>query len=315
MTLPRFWTLLLLISASVLSTNSASFELVSQNLNRLYDDRDDGQNETVVSSKTYQRRLSAVARRIYKRWQLPDIIALQEVENIRILQHISDKVNQRSGVKYQPVLSEGNDVSGIDVGFLVREGLRITRQQALFSQTRFGNRHSLLFSRPPLRIDICKQRCLTVVNVHLRSMRGIASGKKTRYVRQKRWHQARTLARWINRFQQQNPQQALLLVGDFNALTPSDRFVDVVGIIRGQPDPVRPAFKSRDLVEPDLIDASTLIPEPYRWSYRFKKNNQQLDYLLVSHQLSDKIQDIGFGKIDYGFSDHAALQTQIDFDW
>lgn len=291
--------------------DGAVLTLVSQNLNRLFDDRDDGNHEKRLSHKKYQRRMKRVADRITGDWRLPDIIALQEVENRRILADISAQVMRNSGIRYRPLLIEGNDASGIDVGFLVKSGFRIARIEALFHDTRWRDGKSLLFSRPPLRIDICQTRCATVVNVHLRSMRGINSSARADYVRQKRNRQAQTLARWIDRFQTRHPRKALMIVGDFNALTPSDRYVDVIGTIRGNPDQQRPRLVSPDLIERDLIDASAQLAPAQRVSYRFHRRNQQLDYLLLSQPLQRSIQQISFSKIDYKFSDHAALKASI----
>ena len=100
-----------------------------------------------------------------------------------------------------------------------------------------------------------------------------------------------------------------MLIGDFNALTPSDDHVDVVGIIRG-----RPALNlGRDLLDPDLIDLTRRIPPNRRYSYIFKRRKQQLDYLLVNRAFNAELLGIGFSRIDYRFSDHAGLQAR--FEW
>jgi endonuclease/exonuclease/phosphatase family metal-dependent hydrolase len=306
-----FMLALSLIFVQPATATEITLTLVSQNLNRLFDDRDDGNKEKILSHKKYLRRMKRVANKIAGNWKLPDIIAVQEVENLEILHDISRQVIRKTGIHYRPILIEGNDISGIDVGFLVKQGIRLGRIEALFHNSSWRDHQSPLFSRPPLRIDVCKTRCVTVVNVHLRSMRGINSGSRTNYVRQKRNQQSQMLARWINRFQQNNPHRALMIIGDFNALTPSDHYVDVMGTIIGQPDPQRPRVKSTDLIEQDLIDASARLAPSQRVTYRFHRRNQQLDYLLLSHSLEHSIEQISFTKIDYKFSDHAALIARI----
>jgi predicted extracellular nuclease len=137
-------------------------------------------------------------------------------------------------------------------------------------------------------------------------MRGIDSPDKGERVARKRLRQAEMIAAWINRYQQ-TADTALLVLGDFNALTPADQHVDVAGIIRGSPDNTRARLMSRDLLDPDLIDLTRQIPAPERYSYIFRQNRQQLDYMFASQSLARRLDGIKFGSIDYSFSDHAGL--------
>lgn len=285
--------------------------LVSQNMNRLFDDKDDGQHEKIVKRKTYQKRIKNLSEKIISSFARPDILALQEVENLDILEDVVNRLN-KEGLHYQAVLMEGNDISGIDVGFLVKEGFRVTEKRQLFQHLNHGSTDNFLFSRPPLLIQVCMSECVTIVNLHLRSMRGLSNKNKSSRVAKKRKLQAETLAKWVNQFQISSPQHRLILVGDFNALPISDNFVDVVGTLRGQPDQTRPKWKSRDMVERDLIDLTQSIPARHRASYIYKKHKQQLDYLLISDSDNYKLKKIKFGRIDFRFSDHAPLISQIE---
>ena len=85
-------------------------------------------------------------------------------------------------------------------------------------------------------------------------MRGLRSPAKGQRVALKRRLQAETLARWIDRHQQLRPHQGLIITGDFNALQPSDAYVDSLGTILGKPDSQRPRWKSPDLIVSDLVD-------------------------------------------------------------
>jgi uncharacterized protein len=288
-----------------------SLSLVSQNMNRFFDDKDDGLHEKVVSHKTYQKRIKKLSEKILINFAKPDIIALQEVENLDILLDVA-KALKKKGMDYQAVLMEGNDVSGIDVGFLVKKPYRVTQKKQLFKNLHFGNSESFLFSRPPLLIKACISECITISNIHLRSMRGLRNNKKARRVAMKRKLQAETLANWVNKFQNANPQQRLILVGDFNALPVSDKFVDVVGIIRGNPDTARPKLKSYDLIKRDLIDLTRSVPAEKRYSFLYKKHKQQLDYLLISNSKNYKLKNLEFSRLDFKFSDHAALISNFE---
>ncbi len=288
--------------------------LVSQNLNRFFDDIDDPEDDRVLGTQRYRKRVRQLARKIERSFALPEVVALQEVEKKTILQRVSERIEQDTGRRYRALLIDGNDRSGMDVGYLVDARLEIRRIEALFTGRKYRYRRNgrgilaPLYARPPLLLEFCDDgTCFTLINVHLRSMRGLRKSAESTRIARKRRLQAETLARWVNRFQREHPRQPLALVGDFNALRPSDRFVDVIGTLIGQPDAERPRQASPDLVEPDLIDASLRLPKNRRWSYRYRKRRQLLDYLLLDRNADESLEAIRYSGIDYRFSDHAAL--------
>ena len=73
-----------------------------------------------------------------------------------------------------------------------------------------------------------------------------------------------------------------------------------------------PRYKGKDLIRRDLKDTSLKIKKPRRYSYIYKKRKQQLDYALVSNNLKKYIRNIYFTRIDYKFSDHAALIFDLE---
>jgi endonuclease/exonuclease/phosphatase family metal-dependent hydrolase len=297
-----------LILAALQPASAEPFTILSQNMNRLFDDIDDGNREKVLSKTEFRKRVIQTARKFAEDYSMPQVIALQEVENLNVLQQIAAQIREQHEIDYQLVLLPGQDPSGINLGFMVRSGVVIRKRQQLFREGKLPFDGSHLFSRPPLHLEICYQaRCLSLLNLHLRSMRGINSADKGERVARKRLRQAEMVAVWVNRYQQAQPNTALLVLGDFNALTPADQHVDVAGIIRGSPDNTRARLKSRDLLDPDLIDLTRQIPKPLRYSYIFRQNRQQLDYMFASQSLASRLDGISFGAIDYSFSDHAGL--------
>jgi endonuclease/exonuclease/phosphatase family metal-dependent hydrolase len=300
--------LVALILAALQPASAEPFTILSQNMNRLFDDIDDGNREKVLSKTEFRKRVIQTARKFAEDYSMPQVIALQEVENLNVLQQIAAQIREQHEIDYQLVLLPGQDPSGINLGFMVRSGVVIRKRQQLFREGKLPFDGSHLFSRPPLHLEICYQaRCLSLLNLHLRSMRGINSADKGERVARKRLRQAEMVAVWVNRYQQAQPNTALLVLGDFNALTPADQHVDVAGIIRGSPDNTRARLKSRDLLDPDLIDLTRQIPKPLRYSYIFRQNRQQLDYMFASQSLASRLDGISFGAIDYSFSDHAGL--------
>ena len=284
--------------------------LVSQNMNRLFDTHDDANKAKVLTRKSYERKINLLIDKIVHEFEHPDVLAFQEIENIGILHDIVQRLETRH-LSYQPILLEGHDVSGIDVGFLVSKRYRVTRQQQLFARKKIPGSDAFLFSRPPLLIEICRDECITIINLHLRSMRQLDNRKYGPHVISKRKNQGEILAQWINQFQLKNPTKRIVLIGDFNALPHSDRYVDVIGTIRGQPDQRTPRWKSKDFIQRDLIDLTKSIAIERRHSYLYKGQKQQLDYLLISDIGNYQLDYINFGRITYKISDHAPLKARL----
>ncbi len=307
--LPSRLKYLILVLLLVVPTASAdSFRILSQNMDRLFDNIDDGNNEDKLSRGRFRQRVKYAARKFGKHFGLPHIIALQEVENLYVLQQIATEIWDRYQARYRLVLIPGQDVSGINLAYLVRYGVEIKKVGQLFADKALKMTGKPLFTRPPLYLEACYiENCITVLNVHLRSMRGIDSDKDGERVAQKRLRQAEAIATWSNVLQQSSGQVSLLLLGDFNALTPSDEHVDVAGIIRGNPDNETARLSARDLVEPDLVDLTRLIPEADRYSYIYRQQKQQLDYMFINQAFAADVEIIAFSRIDRQFSDHAGL--------
>jgi predicted extracellular nuclease len=291
-----------------------TFRIISQNMHRFFDNVSDGNNEKILSDRQFDQKVRATSIRIIEVFELPDVIALQEVENRNVLNHVVDAVTDKTGIKYRVVIRESNDISGINIAYLVKPGWDIITAGQLFKLDRLAFDDSLLFSRPPLYLEICQESgCLLLLNLHLRSMRGIRSSSKGKRVRQKRLDQASAIANWVEQQQQSRVQDSLMLLGDFNALTPADSYVDVAGIILGKPDNSKVKKPAKDLISIDLVDLTMQIPAIYRYSYIYKGNKQILDYLFVNADFEPGLKSIRFTRIEYQLSDHAGLIA--DFQW
>ena len=244
-----------LFNPQVFADEVSHFSILTQNLKQLFNDVNDGQGEKVVSKYIYQKRIAQIVHKIHGHFNSPEIIAFQEVENIDVLRDIATRLADQVGIDYRAVLIEGFDSSGIDVGYLIQQHVSIKQKNQLFANHRVKSTNSPLFTRPPLLLEACfKAGCITLVNLHLRSMLGLRSHKKGKRVALKRLQQATTLAQWVEKMQRQNPDLSLMLLGDFNALTPSDKFADIAGTIRGNPSNNRTKYPAKDWIEDDLID-------------------------------------------------------------
>lgn len=300
--------LLLILTGPVASADS--FNVLSQNMHRLFDDIDDGNREKILSRKSFHQRINVAAGKFGEHFDLPHIIALQEIENLNVLDKIADEIHNRFRLRYQPALIPGQDVSGINLAFLVRDDVEIVKLKQLFRGQILEMTGNPLFSRPPLYLEACFiEKCISLLNLHLRSMRGINSSEDGQRVARKRKLQAEAVATWVNQFQQTRPGDSLLVLGDFNALTPSDKHVDVVGILLGTPDNHTARLKARDMVEPNLVDLTRRVPRDERFSFVYRQRKQQLDYMLINRDFTADLENIEFSEIDRQFSDHAGLRA------
>jgi len=311
----KFIALFIFISLNIGFSGIANADLITiatQNAYNFYNDKNNGKHEKVLSTKNYQLRLKRLSKHIAKTLNQPDIIALQEIENFSTLNDLKNTLKTEFSLCYQSVLLNGHKKVAINVAYLVNCQFKIKNLSQLFKNKHLNNTHQKLYTRPPLYINVCRESdCFHIVHVHLRSMIGLNKKRKQTYVAEKRLQQAEKLALWINQFQSQWPNEKLIILGDFNALNISDRFVDVLGIVKGSPSQLNQAYTSSDLIQRDLFDLSLQIPIEKRYSYRYKKKYQTLDYLLISQNLVPFIQSAHYTELNYKVSDHAALVAQF----
>ena len=112
---------------AVREARSDEITVASFNIQRFFDDVNDvGITEPVPSPAVFDARLGKASRIVRTMLGSPDIIGLQEMENLATLQALAARINAdaASGGNPSPgyvaYLEEGNDIGGIDVGFLVK---------------------------------------------------------------------------------------------------------------------------------------------------------------------------------------------------
>ncbi len=285
------------------------------NLQRFFDDVADGNGAPTLTTTAMNIRIAKATLAICDSLKTPDILGAVEVENLHILGLLADSVNSQcaSAPNYVPYLVQGNDVGGINVGFLVNtKAMGASPRVEVLSVTQYGkdttitnpdSSTSLLNDRPPLVLDALVHAAngaawpVTVIVNHLRSLNGIngtgsgSSGYATEgdRVRTKRAEQALFLANLVEQLRAPNPSQHMLLVGDFNAFEFNDGYADVMGIIEGNEaaeDQVL-EYRASPITAP-LINGNSLIGNPdERYSYSFTGNLQTLDHAVLSQSVLD----------------------------
>jgi predicted extracellular nuclease len=302
--------------------------IASFNMERFFDTTDDPSVQDVVLTPTaFNNRLNKVSLAVRNILRMPDIIGVEEMENLSTLNAVATKINNdavaagQTNPNYAAYLVEGNDVGGIDVGFLIKQ-TRIDMSSVTVTQ--YGknatyinpntNAPELLNDRPPLvlqartlaQMGVSSSLAFTVIVNHLRSLSGLDSPTDGNRVRTKRQKQAEYLANLIQALQTNSPPppvapgaaaadapyQNIIVVGDFNAYEFNDGYVDVMGTIKGTPAPAdQVVLSSSDLVNPDLTDLTTLSTNQpsQKYSYSFDGNAQELDHILVNDAMLNRL--------------------------
>ncbi len=270
---------------------AGEFTVATQNMFRLFEGQSDFADRVTKFSMQIRDILGA-----------PDIIAVQEVENLSALQALANKIQtDDAGIVYMPYLVEGNDVGGIDVGFLVRNTVQVNAVTQLGANEIFSFDNSLLHDRPPLLLvgEFLVSGSpvpISVLGLHQRSLSGIEGSQSTR-IRLKRQTQATSVSLMVDSLQTANPNINLVVTGDFNAYQFTDGYADVLGQIMGTPaDNTQAQLPGTDEVAPDLSNEILSLPTEEQYSFVFRGSAQSLDHMLVSELLQSKVSGIEYAR-------------------
>jgi len=311
--------------------NSRELTIGSFNMQRFFDTTDDpAVSDVVLTTTAFNNRLNKASLAIRTVMNSPDVIGIEEMENLTTLQSVATKINTDAGASttYTPFLVEGNDVGGIDVGFLVKTTANSLPRVVVDSVTQYNKTEtftdpsggtSLLNDRPPLvlRAHIVQPSGATlsfsVVVNHLRSLGSVtlltSAGAHTRV---KRNLQAASLARLINEMQNGGPNGIQMLpndlntvsVGDYNSFQFNDGYDDVIGVVKGTPAPASQVVESSaDLNNPDLTDLIDTLTAAQKYSYTFGGNAQALDHTVVNPNMMGRFSRFAYARMDADFPD------------
>lgn len=266
--------------------------IASQNLLRLMDTVNDACSDDVPTPAVYADRLNKVSLLIREGFRAPDIVVVQEVENLGVLQAVAAKIlADDPSISYDAYLLEGNDVGCIDIGFLVRDTIQVDSVEQVGKDDlfTFGTSTALLHDRPPLvlrgsYVGNGAPFPITVIGIHNRSLSGIDGNDGAR-IRAKRHEQALRISQYIQGLQTAEPGIRLVVTGDFNAFQFTDGYVDSIGQITGNPDPAGAMIPATDEVDPDLTNWLLSEPASERYSFIFDGSAQALDHALTSQAL------------------------------
>ena len=138
------------------------------NLQRFFDTvNDPAIGDPVLTAAAYTNRLTKASLIVRDSLHAPDIIGVQEAENLIVLQDLAARIDAdavaagQAAPGYQAHLIEGNDIGGIDVGVLTRANVTVHsveqwRPDETYINPRDGT-SELLNDRPSLVLDATVQ--------------------------------------------------------------------------------------------------------------------------------------------------------------
>ncbi len=290
------------------------------NIENFFDDEVNSPNvdkEVTVPKEVFAKRLAKTSLAIRNILGMPDILGIVEVENLKALQKLNDRINADAVAaggpdpKYTAHLIEGNDIRGIDVGFLVRSSkVKVVEVKQLGKDVKLEgvSPEQKLYDRPPLllraeAIDAksAKPLAVSVIVNHFKSYGGIDDERDGDRVRNKRRLQAEWLAKFVVDRQTADPTEKIILSGDFNAFQFNDGYNDLIGILRGRSDQ-NVLVPSKTAYNTGLIALIDYLSDPTkRYSYTFDGSAQALDHILINRATRDRVLKFGYSRSNADF--------------
>jgi hypothetical protein len=312
----------------------------SFNMERFYNDVNEGNGAVTLTTAAYQRRLAKASLAIRNVMRMPDLIGLEEVEGQRnggtavpVIQDIVNKVNADAAAagqgnpNYSYCIGVTNDSSAITVAIIYKQDKAQLVSCTMYGQsTQYnepGGGSNLLNDRPPmvLAANVSAPGSDSALPVrlvanHLRSLSGIdepgaANGDR---VRAKRNEQAKYLANLITGNADQtanwNLTDNLVIVGDFNAYQVNEGYVDVMNCIAGNPADANAQYTTA--AQSAVSPACTAIPVPSLtlltlanpaglYSYSFSGTAQTIDHVLLNSKANARFRQIVYARNDADF--------------
>jgi predicted extracellular nuclease len=256
--------------------------------------------ETTAQFSVRKQKLSLQIRSVLG---APAVVGVQEVENLATLEALAAQIHADDpALTYTAYLSEGNDIGGIDVGFLVRGDVGVNAvtqigKNTLTSDGCGSGSSCPLNDRPPLLLDASFNGYhFAVLVIHDRSLSSIDDPTDGPRVRRKRLEQAQYVGEIVQAWQtgssgplsdgdsvpDPDATAPIIVVGDYNAYEFTDGYVDVTGQIKGSAVGAGNQVWEVPKTSPTFCDAGLTSDPATRYSFQFDGYVQELDHALLS---------------------------------
>lgn len=296
----------------------------SFNLENFFDDEQNSDAdklkvpELILPKEVFAGRLNKASLAIRNVLSMPDVLGIVECENIKVLKKLADKINadavadKQPNPNYVPYLEEGNDVRGIDVGYLVKsdkvkiiEVKQLGKDAMLLDEKQ--KEDGFLFDRPSLmlRASVLDSKTnkpfeFTVIVNHFKSYGDINDEEKGQRVQNKKRQQAEWMANFVAERAKTNPNERIILCGDFNAFQFPDGYNDPIGTLLGKANP-NVLTPSKADYKTGLGDLIFSLPENQRYSFVFGGNAQAIDHILINANTLKNVVDFQYARVDADF--------------
>jgi predicted extracellular nuclease len=224
-----------------------------------------------VTQEEYEEKRDKIADAIANRLSRPDVIAVQEVYDLASLQDLADRLGG-----YTAYLEPGNDERGIDVGFLIADGVEHANVRQLGKDAAgpagftCSDAAGRLFDRPPLAVDVERRGVrFTLFSNHFSSKSAPDECRAA---------QAAFVRDEVAKLEAEGREA--IVAGDLNA------FEDESALTTLQDGTT------------SLDDLWDVPPPAERYSYHFDGRLQTLDHVLITEGLQPRVADFRYAHFD-----------------
>jgi predicted extracellular nuclease len=230
-------------------------------------------------------QLTKLALAIEYELELPEIIAVQEIENQTIAQVLADRVNAATGTNYVATSFETSDGRGIEPGFLwdanrvsLLEAFQLTDEIVGGVSEAFGPDSASPGREPIVGVFDIDGNTVTIVSNHFKSKGGDdplfgVNQPFTRITEVQRKLQAQVVRDFVNQIFAENPAAMVMVAGDLNDFAFSEPG-------EGPDNPI--AILEGNEGEVPLYNLIAEEKEAERFTFVFDGNSQILDHMLIS---------------------------------
>ncbi|MHB9292434.1 hypothetical protein Holit_01531 [Hollandina sp. SP2] len=312
-----FWggcTILGTGSGSQNQENSGLLTLVTWNVQALFDGNETGiEYDTYLQAagwtdEKYRARLNSLAQAVDRMaGKVPDILGLEEIENIQVLEDLRGGPLAKSG--YQYLCFANNPGASLGIGLLSRFPLEETRVHSITAQGE-------TIPRPIVEVRLQVQnQPLVLLVCHWKAKQGNKEPVSTEFLRRA---SARVVMRRLQELRKEDPAIPVLIMGDLNenhdewyretgtaitALLPDDpHAAELTGLtIAAEADSTSPEQRPGDFLilsknkppKPAYFPATALVlyspweNELQEGSYYYQGHWETIDHFLLNDPLFD----------------------------